>query len=497
MNKNIGRFVLPYLLLLFFCVLALGKSPFFSGNVVGDDSVFTYIGRLINIGFLPYKDVFDHKGLLLYFIYSLGLSSSLGYMGVWLLEIFSLFISCVFISKTLRLFFDTYISFFSTLFSVCFFISLIDCNSGCEEWILPFESCGLYLFCCYVKCGNVFRIRNLIILSLCFVCSSLIKITSVAFFGAIGLSVIFVECNYKRYSNLFRYILIAFISSLLFYVPFFIFLFSKGILKESLIDSIIFNFSYPNSNCGSNNSFGSIFGRFMMELIAKGYLPFYCSLFLIYSILIKKLKGIYGGISIIIIITVLACCVGRVAAHYYILYFPLVSFSVAEILNAIKNNVEFRRWKLSCIYIFLFLFFNYGNIVDAKKEFVHGFRQYANAESEDENYDRFCSKIKKTTPPTDRILVLGNSVGIYLKADRLCSSKYPYIYPIIGMSDSIRNDFFKSIKSNPPKVIVKDWAWKELPVDVSDSLQKFLIKDYIIIAKDSIKGSLYETWLRE
>ena len=59
-----------------------------------DSAVFLYIGRRMTEGKIPYLDLFDHKGPLLYLIEYLGCLLTPGrFAGVWFFEIVSLFVT--------------------------------------------------------------------------------------------------------------------------------------------------------------------------------------------------------------------------------------------------------------------------------------------------------------------------------------------------------------------------------------------------------------------
>ena len=51
-----------------------------------DSSVFYYMGSGMRAGFLPYRDMFDHKGLLIYVFNGLGALLGLNIIGVWVVE---------------------------------------------------------------------------------------------------------------------------------------------------------------------------------------------------------------------------------------------------------------------------------------------------------------------------------------------------------------------------------------------------------------------------
>lgn len=84
-----------------FCVaVSVVAATFFSAfpltktYTYTDSSVFLYIGKMMQKGLLPYKDLFDHKGILLYFIEYLGILISPNNLnGIWLLELFNMIIT--------------------------------------------------------------------------------------------------------------------------------------------------------------------------------------------------------------------------------------------------------------------------------------------------------------------------------------------------------------------------------------------------------------------
>ena len=65
--KQMMPFVVCFIISFIFAV-RLGLSPFNSSLPGRDQSVFLYIGREMYNGAVPYRDLFDHKGVILYFI---------------------------------------------------------------------------------------------------------------------------------------------------------------------------------------------------------------------------------------------------------------------------------------------------------------------------------------------------------------------------------------------------------------------------------------------
>lgn len=67
-----------------------------NGNSATDSSVFKTIALCMEKGLMPYRDVFDHKGPLIYIYNWLGMKIAY-WRGIWAIEFISLFVCFVYI----------------------------------------------------------------------------------------------------------------------------------------------------------------------------------------------------------------------------------------------------------------------------------------------------------------------------------------------------------------------------------------------------------------
>ena len=80
--------VLSLLSALAVLLIASTGSPLYATNFWTDTNIYFTIGRGMRQGLMPYTDLFDHKGPLLYVLYALGaLVSDTSFFGVFLLEV--------------------------------------------------------------------------------------------------------------------------------------------------------------------------------------------------------------------------------------------------------------------------------------------------------------------------------------------------------------------------------------------------------------------------
>ena len=112
-----------------------------------DQNVFFTIGREILDGKVIYRDLFEHKGPLTYFIHAAAaLLSSTSFIGVYLIEIISLTVFMIFAYKTARLFTESTLSFYAVL-TLTAVILCSECflrGDNVEELCLPFLMISSY-----------------------------------------------------------------------------------------------------------------------------------------------------------------------------------------------------------------------------------------------------------------------------------------------------------------------------------------------------------------
>ena len=133
----------------FLLLYSYTTSPLFLNDGM-DSAVFKTMGLAILKGKIPYVDIFDHKGPILYFINALGQWMIPGRMGIFLLQVVGLSIAIVYMFKAARLFVGNALSFLAVLFTLFIFGGLIQEGNQCEEWMMYFFTVALYYALKYV-----------------------------------------------------------------------------------------------------------------------------------------------------------------------------------------------------------------------------------------------------------------------------------------------------------------------------------------------------------
>lgn len=158
------------------CLCTEATSPLFLNDGT-DSAIFKSIGLGILKGKIPYVDIFDHKGPVIFFINALGQWIHSGRPGIFLLEIISLSAALLVLFRTSRLYVDGCTAFLCTLVSLVFFGTLVTEGDQCEEWELPFLCLSFYYALSHIAKGGekAFPFKESAILGFCFAFVFLIR----------------------------------------------------------------------------------------------------------------------------------------------------------------------------------------------------------------------------------------------------------------------------------------------------------------------------------
>ncbi len=145
------------LLALLSAVMLWSSAPTVQRIPRRDSSIFLYIGEQILAGELPYRDIWDHKGPVIYYLNALGLYLAGGSRwGVWALEFLSLFAAAKLGFILMRESFGALPAIWGSalwLFSLSF---VLQGGNYTEEFGLPFQFLAIYAFTMIVRREAVF-----------------------------------------------------------------------------------------------------------------------------------------------------------------------------------------------------------------------------------------------------------------------------------------------------------------------------------------------------
>lgn len=196
-----------YCLLISFIILSITSknSYLYPLNDWVDVNAFFTVGKGMMNGIVPYKDIFEQKGLLLYFIYGIGyLISHKTLHGVFIVEVLFFTIFLYYIHKIISLFLNKKYSYILLpIFTFLITTSYAFTHGGaCEEFCFPFFAITLYHFFYHFKKKEITS-KELFISGFLAGCVLLIKYTLLGFWFAFMMFIFFDFIRKKKIKKAF------------------------------------------------------------------------------------------------------------------------------------------------------------------------------------------------------------------------------------------------------------------------------------------------------
>ena len=308
------------------------NSPLYPHNFSPDINAYFTIGRGWLEGKIPYKDLFDQKGPILYIIYMFAAAiSNKSFVGIYILEVINMTIVLYYANKIITLFVDKKNSLFvlpilATLICTSFAFAS---GATAEEFTLSLFMISIYYLIKYFKEERI-TYKQLFLNGLIAGIILMIKF-NIAFFWAGFIICIFIDLILKKnIKEAFKSSLFYFLGMIIPFAIFNIYFLAVGAIKDFYEAYFYFNLFAYNERISIISKFEQSINNFIYRCIENGtiILPlFICFLCFTQNIKIKnKYKAM---IYIIFILTIFGIFFGA-NYHYYIL--PLFSFLIFSLI---------------------------------------------------------------------------------------------------------------------------------------------------------------------
>ncbi|MCR4636561.1 MAG: hypothetical protein K5754_10015 [Butyrivibrio sp.] len=187
--KNSGAYLICMFTALVVMLICTRSSPLYAFNNWDDSNSYFTVGKSIFKGLVPYRDLFDQKGMMLYALY--GIASLISYktfLGVFIIETIAAMLACTAMFKIYSLYMRQEISLVLMSITAAFIYSTRSFwwGGSAEEMMMPMFMWGLYLSMRYFKeeYPNPISAKTLVIGGVLAGCVLNIKFNSLGFFFA-------------------------------------------------------------------------------------------------------------------------------------------------------------------------------------------------------------------------------------------------------------------------------------------------------------------------
>ena len=316
-------------------------SPLYSIEAC-DSSVFKLMGQAVLHGKVPYADLFDHKGPMLYAIQALGQWLIPGRNGLFILAVIGLSISIFCWYQSARLFTSPFKGIIAILLSLFTYYFYAEYGNLTEDWNIPFISVAYYqiLSLLFKEESEKLFIPGVVV-GLCLAGSFFIRPNdAVAFIGAPVLGLLIWLIKEKRVHDVLVWIG-GFVLGFSIIASIFIIWFAyHNALNDLWYGLIGFNAKYATGIKGLLKG--------CLKITKLSYVPFVVTLI----VLATQIKG--NRIIYILIPSTIAAYVlqgNNAYMHYWIVWVPVIFFSFWLIVMC-QANIAF---KIIAICVFLSL----------------------------------------------------------------------------------------------------------------------------------------------
>lgn len=468
-------------------LLELNASPMGNDTPSIDSSIFQIMGKGLINNQIIYKDLFDHKGPIVYAINALAYIISPN-IGLFIIEAIFIYTGVFFIYKSSKIFLNEKLSLITSLVYLISIFSYINGGNYTEEYAITFTNIALYnMLKIFIK-NEYNQKANWILIGATFAINFMIKPTYISVWIAFGIVQLICSIKDKKIKELFKYILYMFCGIMIIFIPIFLYLIIKNDTKDFVNAYFIMNMNYSNT---------TMYNRIVKfrELVIDYKGLKYLILMLLGNIAIilsKKInKRTKSFITIFNIVTLIfSAWAANVYQHYLLQIAPGVALNLIFLLYEIKNKLFTPKIKsiikqlpikllYTCIIsvlVFLNIIYKFDiNIEKLKYKYNESMRN-------------FIMEIDKYLDKDDELFVLGNNESCYLILDRQPQFKYFFQTPIFMYNDEVIKETENYLNTKMPKVILKYTTEnKELFEEKCENINKMLNEYYEEYDKGKIK----------
>lgn len=479
-KKNL-YYVFLFVVVVFLSLVGLNSSPLNKGITQNDSAVFQIMGKGMLDGQVIYKDLFDHKGPIMYIINAIAYLIS-PKIGLFVVEIVLIYIGALFIFKTSKIFVNEKISFIMALFYLMLFFLYSWGGNFTEEYAITFVSIALF---CIEKI--IYEKKNdnkllWIIIGLTFALTFFIKPTYIAVWIAFGFAYLIYTIKENKIKELIKYIIYMLIGILIVSVPIFIYLIVTEDISDFIKSFFIMNMKYSTSTLSEKkNAFLNLICNYKyFDFLVIGLIS---NVFILIDKNIKYENKIF--ITFFFIVSgVLTCWAPRTYKHYLMQLAPTITFELIMFVFLVstlklkdKEKELLKQIPVNIIYSFVIIYLIFTTSILISNELGVCSVVAKNGPIIAE----MLNEVKAQLGKEDEMIVLGNEPYYYIYLEKQPKFKYFFQIPIILFDKDIQKETQDYIVKEKPKVIIKDFTSYDEPDFVNlygNEVENFIKQEY-------------------
>lgn len=464
-------YVSLFLLLLVTAIL-LPRSPLQQSVPPRDSGVFLYIGQQILHGQIPYRDVWDHKGPVIYYLNALGLILGRGsHWGVWWLQWLSLGLAALLGYITLKQAFGNLPALAASTMWVTSLVFVLGGGNYTEEYGLLLQFAAVFLF--WNSLGSRRLLRRAFALGLVFAAAFWLRPNLIG----VPLSIFLVAVVLLFFSPQKRkapaWILAFSAGALTFSLPVLAYFLWRGAGRDFMDAVLRYNMIYASA---APEDRADMIMEGVQLLTGSG---------IVFTALAGWLVGCFvflsrprqGGAHLPLLYVALAglpldvflvSASGRAYRHYYTTWLPVFAILTAQLLFDVLGRFQTVEtpsprcksdprlvWTLALVVAFMFPF--HRDVLDPLIEIVR---------EGPPPTPLTVYRIWSYTNQDDYLLMWGAETSYNFLSNRRAPSRFVYQYPLLTCgyaTDAMVEEFLADIERNKPLIVDTSSTNKYVP----------------------------------
>lgn len=417
----------------------------------GYDTAFWHvIGKGITEGFVPYRDLFEHKGPLLFFIYAFSWFFDNQRLAMFLLQSAFFCVTLIFLYRLCRLFTNQIKSLLAILFFLLVFCGTIGEGAMSEEWSLPFIVMTLYYSLRYLLKEQEEREHPVtygFLYGVCFGFVAMIRLNNAAPIAGVILAFIVIMIKQKKFACIFKNAAAFLVGMLIPVLPIVWWYWKEDAVEYLWWGAFLFNFHYAvNADVVQ-----PLWEKIRPWLMTVPY-------FVILPLVIreskeeKEKKDGYLLLGITATVTMVILLFGSSFLHYYTIFLPVMTVAFCMICEKWPGAVKKQRVVLAVSVMILIAPFLWQAARNAGKSILFNTQGW---------YDTLEGEIRdfmSQIPEEERDSVWGNGSSF---SKVFCISGITPCFPFFDngnvhyvMEPRMHDKTVEMFENNPPKWIV-------------------------------------------
>lgn len=251
-GRSEGIYIFLLMLILSFSylyVFSTSLSPFYRYPFLYDSGIFQIIGKGWTEGIIPYRDLWDNKGPLLYLINALGFLLTNNRYGVFILQVINLSIALYIIFRIFRLKYNPTISILCTAI-ILLWLPNTNLDNNPAEWLLIPLCLSFYFLYKWLRDESTKELSwsSTFVFGVTIGCAFLLRLSDcLPLMVSLFVCVIYLIIDGK-WIEIVRYAGICLVGFSIVVLPFVIYFTAIGALQEIWYASFLHNFSYVQNS---------------------------------------------------------------------------------------------------------------------------------------------------------------------------------------------------------------------------------------------------------